>query len=104
MSQEEKKPRIGGISQQRSRYGTIGGKSQDQTLERPSVQEPEHLDTQTSKRSDTQEPERPNKRERHTIYLPPDLSQWLKIRAVTSKREISEIVTEALERYKSENA
>lgn len=137
MSQEEKKPRIGGISQQRGKYSTIGGgKSQEQTLERSDVQEgerpgsetpgrsnvptPERLGTETlgssgvqgeerssvetSKRLDTQAPERTGKRdrERHTIYLPPDLSQWVKIRAVTTKREISELATEALERYRSE--
>jgi hypothetical protein len=116
---EKKKPRIGGISQQRSQYRTIGGALQNsQTSERSNVQASEHSGAETP-RSSTQVPERQDtqikaskrpdaqeqttkKRERHTIYLPPDLSRWIKIRAVLEDREISEIATEALQRYKNE--
>lgn len=63
-----------------------------ETSERPGVQVLERRDARESKL----------KRERHTIYFPPELSEWVKIRAVITRREISEIVTEAVERYKSE--
>jgi hypothetical protein len=93
------------------------------TPKRSDVPTPERTDTETSRsthvqdekrpeveeltRRDIQEEKRPgartpSKRERHTIYLPPDLSEWVKIRAVKTKREISEIVTEAVERYRQE--
>jgi hypothetical protein len=115
----KEKPRIGGIGQQRQQYGTIGGgKSQEQTLERSDVQESERLGTETperlnvqgeersgvetSKRLDTQASERTGKRERHTIYLPPALSEWVRVQAARTRREISELATEALERYRSE--
>jgi hypothetical protein len=71
------------------------------------VQEEKHPDVQASTRRDTQEEKRsgtrtPSKRERHTIYFPPDLSEWVKIRAIKTKREISEVVTEAVERYRQQ--
>jgi len=84
------------------------------TLESPDTQEathtnakdPEPPELETSKRQSVQEPERSSvktpKRERHTIYLPPDLSEWVKIRAIKTKSEISEVVTEAVQRLRSE--
>lgn len=107
----KEKPRIGGIGQQRQRYGTIGGgKSPEQTLERSDVQESERLGTETPERLNVQGEERSGvetskrtgKRERHTIYLPPDLSEWVRVQAARTRREISELATEALERYRSE--
>jgi hypothetical protein len=103
---------------------TSEGPSVDTPLWYPDVPTPEHLDAETSRSVHVQEQERPDveelarldtkeekrpgartpsKRERHTIYLPPDLSEWVKIRAVKTKREISEIVTEAVERYRQED-
>ena len=124
---EEKKPRIGGIGQQRQQYRTIGSQHQDtQTSERQDVQErersetSEHRDVQELEQRSSQEPERsetlkrPNvqelehagteatKRERHTIYLPPELSEWLRVRAARRRQEMSEIATEAIQRYKDE--
>jgi hypothetical protein len=109
----EKKPHIGGIGQQRQQYRTIGGQHQDtQTSERRDVQESEHRSSQeperpeTLKRLNVQEPEHAgteaNKRERHTIYLPPELSEWLRVRAARKRQEMSEIATEAIQRYKDE--
>ena len=101
---------------------TLEGPNVD-TSQRPDVPTPEHTDAETSRSAHVQDEKRPDveelarrgiqeekrpgtrtpsKRERHTIYLPPDLSQWVKIRAVKTKREISEIVTEAVERYRQE--
>lgn len=88
----------------------------EETSERQSVQEPERLNAGTSEylgeetleRQDVQKSERlgvktiRRERERHTIYLPPDLSKWVKHQAIDQEREISEIVTEALERYRAE--
>jgi hypothetical protein len=113
---------------ERSTAETLGS-ADSQTLESPNVDTPqrsdvstpEHIDVETSRSAHVQEEKRPDveelarrdiqeekrpgtrtpsKRERHTIYLPPDLSEWVKIRAVKKKREISEIVTEAVERYR----
>ncbi len=39
-------------------------------------------------------------RVRRTVYLPPDLARWLKLHAARTEREMSEIVTDALERYR----
>jgi hypothetical protein len=63
------------------------------------VQELTHPGVQEEKRSGARTP---SKRERHTIYFPPDLSEWVKIRAIKTKREISEVVTEAVERYRQQ--
>jgi hypothetical protein len=99
-----------------------------ETLERPNVEVSERLkslEEETLRRSDVQESKRPDgsgdetserlsvqdlehseakapKRERHTIYFPPELSEWVKIRAIKDKQEISELVTEAVKRYRSE--
>jgi hypothetical protein len=121
---KEPKKKAGSIRQ----YATLG-RGPTKTPERldvqtsgsQSVQTPKRQDTQESERSDTQAPGHPGeetprsqstetleqtgaktKRERHTIYLPPELSEWVKIKAIITKQEISELVTKALERYKSE--
>ena len=36
----------------------------------------------------------------HTVYLPPALSKWVKMQAIEEDREISEIVTDALDIYR----
>lgn len=96
--QTEPKRKAGSIRQ----YATLG---RGKTSEHQDTQESEHPGVTTSKRSNAQESEHPGtktpKRERHTIYLPPDLSEWVKIRAVKTKREISELATEALEQYRA---
>jgi hypothetical protein len=109
-SQEQQQPkkRAGSIRQ----YATLGGGKTSErpnaqtsslpsapTLERQSVPTLERQDVEALKRSDVQTPQA--QRTRHTIYFPPELSKWLKHRAVDQGREISEIVTEALEQYKS---
>jgi len=78
-----------------------------QTSKRLDVQEPgqsigqapERLDAQTLKRLEIQtSPEAA--RVRRTVYLPPDLARWLKLNAARTEREMSEIVTEALQQYR----
>lgn len=54
------------------------------------VQKSKSLTTQTSKEKRTQQ----------TIYLPPDLAKWLRIRAIEEGREISEVASDAFETYK----
>lgn len=103
----EKKPRIGGISQQREQYGTIGGgarrppEHQDiQTSERSNVQAPEplnieaseRLSTQTSKRSNAQTP----KRLRQTVYLEDEVDRWIRHRIADTREEISDVINEAV--------
>lgn len=84
-------------------------RSQDvETLESLNAQESKSLDAQKLERSNVGKSERPGtetpkrERERHTVYLPPELSEWVKIHAIKTKREISEVVTEALEQYRRE--
>jgi len=43
------------------------------------------------------------KRERMTVYLPPDLDQWVRMEAVKSRREISEVVAEAVVLLRSQS-
>lgn len=86
---------------------TISEHSGAETPRSQNVQSLERLDAQESEVQSPQESRRlgvrtPNKRERHTIYLPPELSEWVKIRAVKTKKEISELVTEAVERYREQ--
>ncbi len=74
-------------------------RSDAQTLERPSVQTPERLDGQAPKRLEIQASAEAA-RVRRTVYLPPDLARWLKLYAARTEREMSEIVTDALQQYR----
>jgi hypothetical protein len=97
-----KKARIGGIGQQRQQYRTIGGQRQDQpqnTLEQSEVRTSERSDTQGSEYLEDQTPKRTK---RHTIYLSPKLSRWIKVYAATNDQEISEIAERAIQRYKDD--
>lgn len=40
------------------------------------------------------------KRKQQTAWIPPDLARWLRVQAVMEDRELSEIITDALERYR----
>ncbi len=65
----------------------------------PMGQASERLDAQTSKRLEIQaSPEAT--RVRRTVYLPPDLARWLKLHAARTEREMSEIITDALQQYR----
>jgi hypothetical protein len=101
--QQGTKKRAGSIS----RYATLGKTPERSSVETPrsrDVQGLENLDTQTSESPDVQELRRSSvetpKRERHTVYFPPELSTWLRVKAAQDRREISELVTEAVERYR----
>lgn len=39
--------------------------------------------------------------EQQTIYMPPDLRRWLKLFAATTERELSDIVTEAVQEFRT---
>ena len=115
MNDEQKKKDskpIGGINRQ-SDFATFG-KPKVQTS-RPSdeqlqtVQTSPSLEVQTSRPSEVVIVSSPNvKRSKHpdwkqqTIYLPPDIRTWLRVLAAQSDTEVSEIVTQALLRYKRE--
>ncbi len=38
--------------------------------------------------------------EQQTVYMPPDLRRWLKLYAATTERELSDIVTEAVQEFR----
>jgi len=119
----KKRPAIGGISQ----YATIGSKRgtaehQDtQALERSDVQTSERADAQAIRSSDVPTPERqgyqvsippevqkePKRdRNRQTVYLEPDLDDWIREHIIHERKrlghrvEISDIVNEAVRLYK----
>jgi len=75
------------------------GRSDTQTLERSSTQALERLDDQIPKRLEIQAPPEAA-RVRRTVYVPPDLARWLKLHAARTEREMSEIVTDALQQYR----
>ena len=124
VSRKKKRPAIGGISQ----YATIGSKRgtaehQDtQTLEHSDVQALEHPDVQDTRRSDVLTTERQDlqapstsdaqqklkpDRNRQTVYLEPDLDDWIRERIIRERKrlghrvEISDVVNEAVRLYKS---
>jgi sRNA-binding protein len=91
-----------------------------QAAQSPNVQTSEHLDAQAAQSPNAQASERSDgpaavqpstqmaacssvgkkpQRVRKTVYLPEALAKRLNVRAAIEDREISEIVTEALERY-----
>lgn len=91
---------IGGIS----RYATIGGQKQSgtqdvQTSRILDVQVSEISDVETSKGSNTKKSKHPDWKQK-TVYIPPALEKWLRVHAAEEGREISEIVTQALEDYR----
>jgi len=70
-----------------------------QETERPIGQASERLDLQTPKRLEIQASVEAA-RVRRTVYLPPDVARWLKLHAARTEREMSEIVTDALQQYR----
>ncbi len=87
---------------------------QQQTAERPEVQQPETSDIQTSRSPDIQQSTIPDTQiakgpdsrkskhpewEQQTVYLAPALKDWLRVHAAQSRLEISEIVNMALKDY-----
>jgi len=75
-------------------------RSDTQTSEHPSTQTLGRLDDQTPQRLEIQASPEAN-RIRRTVYLPPDLARWLKLHAARTEREMSEIVTDALQQYRA---
>jgi len=87
---------------------------QQQTAERPEVQQPETSDIQTFRSPDIQQSTSPDTQiakgpdsrkskhpewEQQTIYLPAALKMRLKVHAARAKLEISEIVNTAIKEY-----
>jgi hypothetical protein len=96
---EGRKPRIGGIGQQRRPYGTIGGGTRPdaQTSEGSSAETLDNSSTQTSERFNAQASE---KRRRQTVYLSPDHDRWIRHRIADSREEISDVINIALTFYR----
>jgi len=77
---------------------TNPGDSNVQTFERST---PQAIKPQGTRRSKVQKSKRLNvERVQQTAWIPPDLARWLRLQAVNEDREISEIMTEALEMYR----
>lgn len=71
---------------------------------RPDVQTSKRLNLQTSGRSDGPDPsvvtrKDGRQRRRTTVYLPPELVRQLKVFCAQEERELSEVVSAAIERY-----
>jgi len=43
---------------------------------------------------------RGNDRKRQTVYLPAELAKWLKLHSVEVERDMSEIITELVQKYR----
>src|ERR1700687_3167957 len=83
---------IGGIGQ----YATIGG------AKRSDASTSGMLDTQSARPLDAQTSRLPKvERKQHTVYLSPGMSKWIKRQAIDEEREISVIVEQALEEYRT---
>lgn len=81
---------------QAMKFGTLGGK--------PSPQEPEKEnkpDILVTEQKPLVPPSSKSKRDKQSVYLSPDLLRWVKHRAVDQNKEISEVVEEALQYYRS---
>lgn len=82
-------------------------RSDDTTSKRSSIQTSERSDAQTSDTSTTQKKEK-NERSRQTVYLEPDVDDWIRDRIKDERKrlkrrvEISEVVNDAI-RYYREN-
>ena len=85
-----KKP-IGSISE----YKTLGSKhAKVQTSTSPDMQMSTNLDGRKSKHPDWIQ---------QTAYIPRDLAKWLRIFAVQTDMEVSEIVAQALREYREKH-
>ncbi len=82
---------------QAMKLGTLGGK--------PSPQEPEKEEKPADRVPEPKPlvpPSDKPKRDKQSVYLSPDLLRWVKHRAVDQNKEISEVVEEALQLYRSQ--
>lgn len=87
---------IGGIEQ----YATIGGggkRSDASTSGSSDLRNVRPLDAQTSRLPKVE-------RKQHTVYLSQGMSKWIKRQAIDEEREISMIVEQALEEYRTKLA
>lgn len=127
----DKKPRIGGLSAQREKYGSLGGgrsrqgsdsQVEDQAPERSDVEASGRSDAQTSKRSDAQTPEHSSaltperldiqalvtgtqqqkpKRVRQTVYIESEHDRWIRHRIADTREDISDVVNDAIAFYRA---
>jgi len=103
-----KKRDIGDPLERAATTGKIGGNvtssPEVQTSSSPNFQTAESPKVQTSSSLDNQQSGSPTaksaERKQQTVYLPPALAKWLKLQAIEEEREISQIVTQALEEYR----
>lgn len=80
--------------------GRIAGLSDTQTSEQSEGQQAGYLKVQQPKTLDAQQLRGSRKRVQKTVYLPPDLAQWITMRALLEGREISDIATDLFQTYR----
>ncbi len=69
-------------------------------FQKAGTQELEQAGIRASQRAKSQKVNRDGW-EQQTIYMPPDLRRWLKLFAATTERELSDIVTEAVQEFRA---
>ncbi len=69
-------------------FGKIGSK------QRPEAMPGSPPGVQSQKRGDD--------RKRQTVYLPAELAKWLKLHSVEVERDMSEIITELVQKYRTQ--
>jgi hypothetical protein len=84
-----------------SRHSTVQtvDRSNTETSSSSKFQQSDNLAVQTFSNPNAKKSKHPDWKQQ-TVYLPPTLLKWLRVQAPQEEREISEIVTEALENYR----
>lgn len=88
---KEKKPKIGSITD----YKTLGSK-------RSEVQTSRLLESETFTKLDGRKSKHPEWIQQ-TAYIPRDLAKWLRLFAVQSEMEVSEVVAQALREFREKH-
>lgn len=102
------KQRIGDPLAEAAQSGVLGGRRpigvrQDPPASLPpvpSVSPPAPAPAPVSRPASTSEKKEKRNRERLTVYLPPDLAEWVRVRAARQRKEISEIIEDTINLYR----
>jgi hypothetical protein len=88
---------IGDPLERAATTGKLGGVS---PAARTTSPERKTSEGEKSRMPDVQTSTTKEARKQQTVYLPPGLAKWVKMQAIEEEREISEIMTDALEMYR----
>lgn len=78
----------------------VSSNAANQVSREPDSQQVGVLKVQQPKTPDTHKLRGPKRRVQKTFYFPPDLAQWISLRALIEGREISDIATDLFQTYR----